>query len=63
VLAPLRNQERVRNNQPVPAGRLRLDRTAGGLAVSLRLLSISGHWTADTLVVGQFSGVVLTGRR
>jgi hypothetical protein len=63
LLEALKGRPRERATTPVPARLLRVERAAPGLSASLRLLSVSGHWTADSLVVSQYTAVLLTGAR
>jgi hypothetical protein len=64
LLAALRSESRGSGRgAPVPAERLRLTRDSAGLRVTLQLSSVGGQWENDSLVVREFAGVVLVGRR
>jgi hypothetical protein len=64
LLAALRSESRGAGpGTSIPAERLRLSHDSAGLRVTLQLSSVSGHWEHDSLVVREFAGVVLVGRR
>jgi hypothetical protein len=64
MLAELRREPRIQGRwNDIPADRLRLSRDSAGMRFTLQLFSVGGQWTNDSLIVSEFSGIVLVGRR